>query len=98
MILNFLGEENFTIEGPVLYASADDAPFLICHGDQDRAVPLSQGVSLEAALKKAGVPVELVVVKGGGHGFKPVKDGPPPVPSREEINAKVLAFLEKTLK
>lgn len=83
---------------PVLYAKAGQPPFLICHGDKDAAVPLSQGQSLEAALKKAGVPVELVVCKGGGHGFKAVKDGPEPVPSRDEINGIVKAFFEKTLK
>ena len=42
--------------------------------------------------------MELVVCKGGGHGFKAVKDGPEPVPSREEINGMVKAFFEKTLR
>ncbi len=54
---------------PVTYVDKEDPPFLICHGDADPLVPLSQSQALEKALKKAGVEVELVVVKGAGHGF-----------------------------
>lgn len=53
---------------PVTHVSRDDAPFLIVHGDQDPLVPLHQSQLLEAALKKAGVPVKLYVVGGAGHG------------------------------
>lgn len=38
------------------------------HGDKDQRVPLEQSELLAAALKKAGVEVSLVVVKGNGHG------------------------------
>jgi acetyl esterase/lipase len=53
---------------PVTFASKDDPPFLIIHGDQDPTVPLKQSELLEAALKKAGVDVTLVVLKGAKHG------------------------------
>ncbi len=53
---------------PITYVTPDDPPFLIVHGDQDPLVPLNQSELLEAALKKAGVPVQLVVIQGGGHG------------------------------
>jgi len=53
---------------PATYASRDDPPFLIVHGDQDPLVPLHQSVILEEALRKAGVPARLYVVKGAGHG------------------------------
>lgn len=53
---------------PVSFVSADDPPMLIVHGDADRVVPVEHAQVLEAALKKAGVPVELQVVKGGNHG------------------------------
>jgi acetyl esterase/lipase len=43
-------------------------PFLICHGDHDPLVPHHQSELLEAALKKAGVPVTFYTVKGAGHG------------------------------
>jgi dipeptidyl aminopeptidase/acylaminoacyl peptidase len=42
-------------------------PFLIIHGDADPLVPLQQSEVMVAALKKAQVPAELVVKKGGGH-------------------------------
>jgi acetyl esterase/lipase len=53
---------------PVSFVSPDDPPVLIVHGDADRVVPIEHARVLEAALKKAGVPVELHVIKGGTHG------------------------------
>ncbi len=53
---------------PIAYITAGDPPFLICHGDADPLVPHHQSKLLEAALKKAGVPVTLYTVKGAGHG------------------------------
>ncbi len=53
---------------PVTYVSKGDAPFLIIHGDTDPLVPCHQSKLLEDALKKASVPVEFYIVKGGGHG------------------------------
>lgn len=53
---------------PINYVSADTAPTLLIHGDADRTVPFHQSEMMEAALKKAGVPVKLVTVKGGDHG------------------------------
>ena len=53
---------------PLTYVSKDSAPFLIMHGDKDNTVPLEQSEVLAEALKKAGVEVNLVVVKGNGHG------------------------------
>ena len=53
---------------PITYVSAGDPPFLICHGDADPLVPHHQSVLLEAALKKAGVPVTFYTVQGAGHG------------------------------
>ncbi|MBP8303274.1 MAG: alpha/beta hydrolase [Phycisphaerae bacterium] len=53
---------------PITYVTRDDPPFLIVHGDADPLVPHHQSELLEAALKKAGVPVTFHTVKGGGHG------------------------------
>lgn len=53
---------------PLSFVSADDPPMLIVHGDADRIVPIEHAEVLEAALNKAGVSVELHVVKGGTHG------------------------------
>ena len=53
---------------PITYVTLGDPPFLIVHGDQDPLVPHHQSELLEAALKKAGVPVTFYPVKGAGHG------------------------------
>src|SRR5262249_1115640 len=58
---------------PVTYVSKESAPFLILHGDKDPTVPYSQSEMLEEALKKAGVEVTLVNVKGAGHGGEGVQ-------------------------
>ena len=55
---------------PITYITSGDPPFLIAHGDADQLVPHHQSELLEAALKKAGVPVTFYTVKGGGHGFR----------------------------
>jgi acetyl esterase/lipase len=55
---------------PIYFVTADDPPALIIHGDQDDVVPLQQSEAIVARLREVGVPVELVVKKGGGHGWK----------------------------
>lgn len=75
---------------PQTHVTKDDAPFLILHGDKDPLVPLAQSEDLHAALKKAGVASELVVVKGGGHGGAGFS-------SKENVE-KINAFLDKNLK
>ena len=54
---------------PIAYVSKDAPPFLIINGDRDRTVPFNQSELLYAALKKAGVDVTFVPMKGAGHGF-----------------------------
>ena len=53
---------------PVNHVTKDDPPFLLMHGDSDKIVPFQQSEIMEAALRKAGVPVKLIRVPGGGHG------------------------------
>jgi gluconolactonase len=54
---------------PIAHVSIDDPPTLIIHGDADRLVPIQQAELIVAKLKQSGVPAELVVKKGGGHGW-----------------------------
>jgi len=61
-------KEKVAKANPITYMTKDDAPFLIVHGDMDPLVPHHQSELLEAALKKAGVPVSFYTVKGAGHG------------------------------
>lgn len=81
---------------PVTWASSDDPPFLLLHGDKDKLVPLSQSQVLNDALSDAGVDSELVVVKNAGHGFAP--GGGEISPTRSEITAMIVAFFEEHLK
>ena len=53
---------------PINYVTKNCPPFIIIHGDRDLLVPHHQSELLVAALAKAGVPVTLYTVKGGGHG------------------------------
>jgi acetyl esterase/lipase len=55
---------------PIYHVTSDDAPALIIHGDADKLVPIQQAESIVAKLKEAGVPAELVVRPGAGHGWK----------------------------
>jgi acetyl esterase/lipase len=53
---------------PITYVRAGLPPVLSIHGDADPVVPYDQSTRLHQALSAAGVPNELVTVKGGGHG------------------------------
>lgn len=69
--------------------SADDPPFLIMHGSEDPGVPVAQSERFHAALEKAGVESELVIVEGAGHGGKEFM--------ADEVTGKVTGFFKRTL-
>jgi acetyl esterase/lipase len=52
---------------PITYVNKNAPQFLIMHGDKDQQVPLAQSQELDAALKKAGVASQLIIVNGAGH-------------------------------
>ena len=55
---------------PIRFASSDDPPTLIVHGDRDSEVPIEQGRSMHEALTAAGASTEFIVIEGAGHGFR----------------------------
>ncbi|MDB4474635.1 alpha/beta hydrolase, partial [Opitutaceae bacterium] len=71
-------------------ASADDAAFLILHGDADEGVPVDQSQRLHAALVEAGAESQLIIYPGAGHGGKAFE--------AEESRASVVAFLNQNLR
>lgn len=79
---------------PLHHVSPDDAPTFIIHGDQDLLVPLEQSEKFAEELKKVKVEVQLVVIKGMGHG--------PTTPEQREEFMKALdqsvEFFDKHLK
>ena len=59
---------------PTSHVSPDDPPVLLIHGDADETVPFRQSELFLEELRKAGVTVELIRIRGGNHGFF-VSDG-----------------------
>ncbi len=53
---------------PVNQISQQTPPILSVHGDEDRNHPFSQSEELHQALTQAGIPNELVAIKGKKHG------------------------------
>ncbi|MCC6036762.1 MAG: alpha/beta hydrolase [Armatimonadetes bacterium] len=79
---------------PIYYVSPDDAPTFIIHGNQDSIVPFEQSVRFAEALRKVGVEVQLVAIKGMDH-------GPTTPEQRDELMKAVgqaLEFFDKHLK
>jgi len=80
---------------PVAWVSEDDPPFLLVHGTEDQVVPPEQSQVLAAALREAGVEVELVLVERAGHGLAPA--GGTPVPSLDEVAQRLISFFQAVL-
>jgi dipeptidyl aminopeptidase/acylaminoacyl peptidase len=69
------------------------------HGEKDNLVPIHQAEEMADALKKAGVPYELVRIKNGGHGLRPDKpEGPAADPDPKAQQDIVLHFFDTQLK
>ena len=73
--INYLGADPVTDPAiyartsPVDYVRNARTPTLIQHGELDRRVPIANGYQLRQALEDRGVPVEMIVYKGFGHGI-----------------------------
>jgi acetyl esterase/lipase len=81
---------------PAALVKAGDPPILLVHGLCDQSVPVEQSILFDAALRKAGVPHQLVLVKNADHGFRQYASAPID-PSDPQIKALSLAFLAKYL-
>jgi acetyl esterase/lipase len=80
---------------PITHIDADDPPFLLQKGSEDCLVPVGQSEMLAQALRKAGVPVELELLEGAGHGDMGLWT---PVFSSDANVARVVAFAEQHLR
>ena len=58
---------------PMTYIRSAKTPTLIQHGELDRRVPAPNGYELRQGLEDQGVPVEMIVYKGFGHGINKPK-------------------------
>ncbi|MEO5859639.1 MAG: S9 family peptidase, partial [Pyrinomonadaceae bacterium] len=73
--IQYLGEdpaddpEIYAKTSPMTYIKQAKTPTLIQHGELDRRVPIPNAYELRQGLEDRGVPVEMVVYKGYGHGI-----------------------------
>jgi acetyl esterase/lipase len=64
-----LSPEQARAYSPIHFASSDDPPTLIIHGDQDGLVPIAEGRSMYDALRQSDVVAKFVTLEGAKHGF-----------------------------
>ena len=76
---------------PLSHLDAKDPPILVMHGTADTTVALRDSEVLDAALEKAGIEHQLVVVAGAPHSFHFQ-------PKQRDLRPVVLEFLDKHLK
>jgi dipeptidyl aminopeptidase/acylaminoacyl peptidase len=76
---------------PIDHVSRDDPPVLMLHGTADLVVPIIHSERLLAKLREAGVPADLITLKGEGHG-----EWRPSVTARTTRDA--IRFLDQHLK
>ena len=73
--INYLGDdpaddpEIYRKTSPMTYIKQARTPTLIQHGENDRRVPIPNAYELRQGLADRGVPVEMIVYKGFGHGI-----------------------------
>ncbi|WP_258525925.1 S-layer homology domain-containing protein [Paenibacillus sp. YN15] len=91
------GKKAFTVPNearlamPGTYASPDDPPFWIRHGDADSTIPYQNSVTFAGQLTAAGVQVvDFKLVPGQGHGFTGT--------ASETANTEAWAFLDQYVK
>jgi dipeptidyl aminopeptidase/acylaminoacyl peptidase len=77
--INYLGADPamdpqiYLKTSPMTYIKNAATPTLIQHGENDRRVPIPNAYELRQGLTDRGVPVEMVVYKGFGHGISKPK-------------------------
>lgn len=75
---------------PVNLADKIKVPVFLAAGGEDQRAPIEHSKKMEAALRKAGVPVETLYVSSEGHGFYTEAH-------RREYYTRLLAFLSRSL-
>jgi dipeptidyl aminopeptidase/acylaminoacyl peptidase len=83
-----LGEEALREHSPVHLADRIRASVFLTAGENDRRAPIQHTELMEAALKKAGVPVESLYFRGEGHGYYSVDN-------KLKFHQQLLAFLDR---
>jgi acetyl esterase/lipase len=87
--------EKVRAASPITYIDGEDPPFLLQKGSEDCLVPVGQSKLLKQALATAGVPVELDLLEGAGHGDMGFST---PIFLSQSNVERVVAFAERHLK
>ncbi|WP_102944060.1 prolyl oligopeptidase family serine peptidase [Stenotrophomonas sp. VV52] len=88
---NWLGPvEGLAARSPVNLADQVRVPVFLAAGGEDKRAPIQHTKKMEAALQRAGSPVESLYFKTEGHGFYTMEH-------RREYYTKLLAFLSRSL-
>lgn len=74
----------------VSYVDKNDAPVLMFHGDSDPFVSMEHALRLQRAQEKVNVPNQVIIVKGGGHGWTGAL--------QEQTTQQMTAYFERMLK
>ena len=99
--IHFFGAEQLDAEGlaklrkisPITRVKKEMPPFLCIHGTKDDQVTYEQSTAMCEAMKKVGVPCDLITIDGGGHGMSSWR-----APEMQHWKAEMIAWLDKTLK
>lgn len=83
-----LGEEGLREHSPVHLASRIKVPVFLSAGENDRRAPIQHTELMEAALRKAGVPVQSLYFRGEGHGYYSTEN-------KLKFYSELLAFLDR---
>ncbi len=83
-----VGTEGLAEVSPVQLADRIRVPVFLAAGENDRRAPVQQTELMEAALKRAGVPVQSVYFRGEGHGYYSQDN-------KRKFYGELLAFLEQ---
>lgn len=75
---------------PDLNADRIKVPVFLVAGGEDRTAPIKHSEKMEAALKKAGVPVQTLYVPTEGHGFYTLEH-------RRDFYTRLLDFLDRNI-
>jgi dipeptidyl aminopeptidase/acylaminoacyl peptidase len=87
----YMNREPYDAHSPITYVRNLKTPVLLLHGQDDRAVPVTQSQEFYHAATERGVEAELVIYPGAGHGISKATQ-------RVDIQARVLDWFDRHLK
>ena len=82
--------QRFIERSPINHIEKIKDPVALFHGDEDKVVSLGQTLAIYEKLQKNGIPCELKVYEGEGHGFRKPE-------TLNDFYEKIDAFLKKYL-